>query len=122
MYFISQKIKLIGFCFFIILILIVFKSKSLLINDFICKSENKMVSNTQLEIFQKNFNDNINQQNRLGDNFVRDFLRYECKNMKRYGGGLGDIKYRRQDGNLFIFKLNLPFNYRELFWQIEFLY
>ena len=50
------------------------------------------------KIFQK-ANYDFNQQNRLGDNFVRDFKRYECKKMKRYGGGLDDKKYNRQDGS-----------------------
>ena len=27
----------------------------------------------------------LSQQNRLADNFIRDFNRYECKSFKRYG-------------------------------------
>ena len=37
---------------------------------------------------------NFSEQNLLGENFIRDFYRYECKSIKRFGSSHSDPMYR----------------------------
>ena len=37
---------------------------------------------------------NFLEQNLLGENFIRDFYRYECKSIKRFGSSHSDSMYR----------------------------
>ena len=60
-------------------------SKQLIICD-------QKVDETHLSYLKSIKTDSLH--NRLGDNFVRDFYRYECKSIKRYGSIYPDPAYR----------------------------
>ena len=77
----------------------------------ISKSEPKKENNKELELKNKmpqkkekieNKAYIFEEQNRLGENFIRDFYRYECKSMKRYGSNNSDPMYRIDGKKLII--------------------
>ena len=70
--------------------------------------EDKTQKNPNLNSVQSKENPNIKKQsdhfiiqNQLEENFVRDFYRYECKSIKRYGTTYQDPMYRIDGKNYF---------------------
>ncbi len=51
------------------------------------------------------FNNSIDEKNnKLGENYITDFLKYKCKSIKRYGVDSADKMYRI-DGTLTLFSV-----------------